>query len=404
MAGIRDISNAWQTVTEIDIRPLREQAERGVRIALVGKAGSGRQALAEQMRRDPSRPEKASPAPLYIIDLEAAAGLPEVDLVILLINAADLDDRLERARVRTWLDDGNRVFVLINRPGNFTPPENGWLAVEPWLNWGKRHVLVGPADDPVFLTKEFVPAVMHLIPDLHLALGRYFPLFRVPIARHLINDACFTNAAYALSTGMVEIVPILNIPLNVTDVLILTKNQIFLVYKIGLTLGLPTDLQSYIATFGGVLGAGFFWRQTARMLVGFIPGWGVIPKAAVAYAGTTVVGNTVLQWYLSGRHISKEQVSQLYSQAFAKGRQLVPRLRRDRKQLASGERKKGRRARPAQATEAAGTHEASVPSLTAATFAASQVDQQQSCSNCGKTNAADASYCQYCGKPLGTKT
>lgn len=401
MAGIRDLSNAWQTVTELDVRPLREQAERGVRIALVGKAGSGRQALADQMRKDPARPEKATLSPLYIIDLETADGLPEVDLVILLINAADRDDRLERARVRTWLDDGNRVFVLINRPGSFTPPENGGLEVEPWLNWGKRHVLVGPADDPAFLTREFVPAVMHLLPDLYLALGRYFPLFRVPIARHLINDACFTNAAYALSTGLVEIVPILNIPLNVTDVLILTKNQIFLVYKIGLALGLPTDFQSYIATFGGVLGAGFFWRQMARMLVGFIPGWGVIPKAAVAYAGTTVVGNTVLQWYLSGRHISKEQVSQLYSQAFAKGRQLIPRFRRDRKQLASGEQKKERRLRPARGTKALGTTQASAPSLTGAAIAVAQVDQLQSCSNCGRTNAADASFCQYCGKPLG---
>lgn len=401
MAGIRDLSNAWQTVTELDVRPLREQAERGVRIALVGKAGSGRQALADQMRKDPSRPEKATLSPLYIIDLETADGLPEVDLVILLINAADRDDRLERARVRTWLDDGNRVFVLINRPGSFTPPENGGLEVDPWLNWGKRHVLVGPADDPAFLTREFVPAVMHLLPDLHLALGRYFPLFRVPIAHHLINDACFTNAAYALSTGLVEIVPILNIPLNVTDVLILTKNQIFLVYKIGLALGLPTDFQSYIATFGGVLGAGFFWRQMARMLVGFIPGWGVIPKAAVAYAGTTVVGNTVLQWYLSGRHISKEQVSQLYSQALARGRQLVPRFRRDRKQLASGEQKKGRRLRPARGTKALGTTQASAPSLTGAAIAVSQVDQLQRCSNCGRTNAADASFCQYCGKPLG---
>ena len=341
MAGIRDLSNAWQTVTEMDIRPLREQAERGVRIVLVGRPGSGRQALAGQMRRDPSRPEKEILSPLLILDLEAAAEIPEVDLIILLIHAAGRDDQLERIRVRAWLDVGRRVFVLINRPGDFTPPENGGLAVEPWLNWGKRHVLVGPADDPAFLTREFVPAVMRLLPDLHVALGRFFPLFRVPIARNMINDTCFTNAAYSLSTGLVEIVPILNIPLNVTDVVILSKNQIFLVYKIGLALGMPTDLQSYVATFGGVLGAGFFWRQTARMLVGLIPGWGVIPKVAISYAGTAVVGNAVLQWYLTGRHISKEQVRQLYSQAFVRGKQLIPHLKRERKKLASGEGKRG---------------------------------------------------------------
>ncbi len=397
MAGIRDLNNAWQTVTEMDIRPLREQAERGVRIALVGKPGSGRQALAQKMRRDPSHPDQATMSPILILDLEDAAELAEVDLIIMLIHAADREDRLERIRVRAWLGVGHRVFVLINRPGGFTPPENGGLAVEPWLSWGKRHVLVGPADDPAFLTKEFAPAVMRLLPDLHVALGRYFPLFRVPIARSMINDTCFTNAAYSLSTGLVEIVPILNIPLNVTDVVILTKNQIFLVYKIGLALGLPTDLQSYVATFGGVLGAGFFWRQSARMLIGLIPGWGVIPKVAISYAGTAVVGNAVLQWYLTGRHISKDQVRQLYSQAFARGKQLVPRLKRERKQLASGERKKGRRARPAQAAGAAATSSALVP---VEAGAAVQAAQLQVCPSCGRANAADASFCQYCGKPL----
>ena len=397
MAGISDLSNAWQTVTELDVRPLREQAERGVRIALVGKPGSGRHALAEQMRRDPSRPEQVSPAPILILDLDESADLPRVDLVILLMNAADPDDRLARIQVRMWLDAGRRVFAFINRPLVFTSPEGGGLAVEPWLNWGKRHVLVGPVDDPTFLTKEFVPAVMHLLPDLLLALGRYFPLFRVPIARHLINDACFSNAAYSLSTGLAEIVPIFNIPLNLTDVLVLTKNQIFLAYKIGLTLGLPTDLQSYFSTFGGVLGAGFFWRQMARSLVGLIPGWGVIPKVAVAYAGTVVVGNAVLQWYLTGRHITGAQIRQLYSQAFAKGKQLVPRLRRDRKQLGSGKPQKERGQKTPRFRRVRG---AQPPVSALPEVAVTQSASLQTCSNCGRSNAADALFCQYCGKTL----
>jgi len=52
-----------------------------------------------------------------------------------------------------------------------------------------------------------------------------FPVLRVPIARHIINDTCFTNAAYSLSTGLAEIVPVLNIPLTLTDMIVLTKNQ-----------------------------------------------------------------------------------------------------------------------------------------------------------------------------------
>ena len=398
MAGIRDLSNAWQTVTELDVRPMREQAESGVQLALVGKLGSGRHALAEQMRRDPSRPEKVSPAPISIFNLDESMEVPRADLIILLMNAADPDDRLERIMVRRWLDAGLRVFAFINRPSNLVAPESGGLAIDPWLAWGKRNVLVGPVDDSTFLTKEFVPAIMHLLPDLLLAMGRYYPLFRVPIARYLINDACFSNAAYSLGTGLAEIVPVFNIPLNLTDVLVLTKNQIFLAYKIGLALGLPTDLQSYFTTFGGVLGAGFFWRQTARSLVGLIPGWGVIPKVAVAYAGTVVVGNAVLQWYLTDRHITAAQIRQLYAQAFAKGKQLVPRLRRDRKRLASGEPKKERRQKTRKPQRVKGDH----PPVSALpeTVAATQSALVQICPSCGRANAADASYCQYCGKAL----
>jgi len=384
MAGIRDITNVWNTVTELDLRPLREQAEGGVRIAVVGKAGSGRHALAEHMRQDPSRPGNKTASPLLIADLEKAARLPDVDLVILLMGVADSDDHAERRLVRTWLDAGLRVFALINRPAQGLDTTGAGLTIEPWLNWGKRNVLIGPVEDVDFLLKEFVPAVMRLLPGHHLALGRYFPLFRVPVARHLISDTGFSNAAYSLSTGLVEVVPILNIPLNVADTFVLTKNQIFLVYKIGLALGMPVELQSYISTFGGVLGAGFFWRQMAHMLVGLIPGIGIIPKVAVAYAGTSVVGNVVLQWYLTGRHVSKEQIRKLYAQAYATGKVLAPKLRRDQKRLPAGRKKKTSRSQAA-VNQPAATQLA-------------QPARGGTCPNCGKTNAAEAPFCQYCGR------
>jgi zinc-ribbon domain len=139
------------------------------------------------------------------------------------------------------------------------------------------------------------------------------------------------------------------------------------------------------------------------MLVGLIPGWGVVPKAAIAYAGTAVVGNVVLQWYLTGRHITKDQVRQLYSQAFARGKQMVTRIRREPKQLAPGERKKRRREKTAKAPVAAGMAASSVDSLAAEVSGDLQTVQQRGCTNCGRMNAADASFCQYCGKPLGTQ-
>jgi len=79
MAGIKDLTNVWNNVKEIDLRPLTEQAVRGVRIAIVGKPGLGRHALADNMRRDPQRPGAATSSSIRIASLEEGAEASRVD-------------------------------------------------------------------------------------------------------------------------------------------------------------------------------------------------------------------------------------------------------------------------------------------------------------------------------------
>jgi len=290
-----------------------------------------------------------------------------------MLDEATLDDAQERKLAKSWSDANLPVLVVICSPGawdkNAVPP----IGLGHWSTWGKRRVVIGAPDDGEFLLKAFVPAVIRLLPEHLLALGRFFPLFRVPLAHQLIVDTSFANATYSLSTGIAEVVPVFDIPLNIADLLVLSKAQAFLVYKLGLSLGMSTRWQDYVAEFGSVLGSGFLWRQVARQLVGLIPAWGIIPKVAVSYAGTYVVGNVVLQWYLTGRHVSAQQMRQLYVQAFARGKNLAsglvkklprPRLRRSKKQA--------------------------LPSKI----------EGRACPQCGKTSSADAQFCQYCGQPL----
>lgn len=354
MPSLLNLTTAWGLVREMDLQPLREQAARQPVLAIVGKPGSGRQTLAAHLRRDPARPETEYAAPIYLLDLDEDDHLPQVDLCILLLKHTDLDDRIERNLVRKWVDAGVQVLVIINQPvetGSASTSaasggteialssESSSLSVETWSAWGKQNVLVGSVEDDRFLISKFVPVVMRLLPHQLIALARHYPLFRVPVARHLINDSCFSNVAYSFTTGMIEIVPILNIPLNVADIFVLTKNQVFLVFKLGLALGMSTRLQAYLSAFGGVLGAGFFWRQVARMLVGLIPGFGILPKVGVTYAGTYVVGSAVLQWYLTGKHVSNEQIRQLYAQAYSAGRNLASKMRPRLPRLPAGRRK-----------------------------------------------------------------
>lgn len=316
MSIFKDVTNIWRNVREVDLRPIRKQAIYQVKIALVGDPGSGRHALAEQLRRDPKRADSISRTPVIIADLGSAGLTADADLIILLIRVPSPDVETHRALAHNWSKAGKHVFIFYNAGGLFHQqhPED----IE--AVWSAAHVFFGSVDDSDYLIEQFVPLLLEHIPKLHLSLGRHFPLFRVPIAEQLINDTSFSNAAYILSTSVAEMVPALGVPVNIADMVVLTKSQAFLVYRLGLLVGFSTRWQDYISEFSGVIGSGFVWRQVARGLIGMVPIIGAIPKVALAYAGTYVVGHVVLRWYLTGRHISKQQVRQMYSQAFSRGK------------------------------------------------------------------------------------
>lgn len=410
-------TNIWDILKEADLRPLREQALRGVHIAIVGAAGSGRSTLADQLRRDPGRPANTSDSPVLILDLASASQAASADLIILMVDSRKADTTQEQELVKAWHNAAKRVLVVINQreasvvapmPGepasgasaasaapmesSLAPKggnEQALATAEPQSPSArlKRGVVRGSILNDNFLIGHFAQAVIELIPDQLLALGRFFPLFRVPIARYMINDTCFTNAAYSLSTGLAEMIPILGIPVVLTDTVILTKNQLFMVYKLGLTFGFSTRWQDYVGEFSSVLGGGFVWRQIARSLIGLIPVWGIAPKTAIAYAGTYVIGNAVLQWYLTGRHLSKQQMRQVYDQALARGRELTRWLVSRRPKLRLP---KPRLSLPKPSLSLPKRQPRRLPAAT----------PERACANCGKTSAADASFCQYCGHPL----
>ena len=379
MVSLTGLTNIWGTIKEVDLRPLRDQALNGVRLTLIGAPRSGRTTLAEKLRRDPSHPEIEIDTPIQILDLESAAEAANADLIILLLDSRKMDFPQEKQVAQAWRDANKRVLVIINQ---FDQPGEA-QAIIPWVNWAGRRIIRGPITDDQFLSRAFAPAVIDLLPDKLLALGRYFPIFRVPVATYLINDTSFSNAAYSLSTGLAEIVPILDIPLNLADMVVLTKTQAYLVYKLGLALGFSTHWQDYVTEFGGVLGSGFLWRQLARSLVGLIPVYGIAPKVAVAYSGTYVVGHAVLRWYLTGRHISPQQMRQLTMQAFDRGKQLAsslinrlphPRLPKPRLPQIHLPKRKARLLPAPKNT--------------------------RTCPDCEQVNPAEASFCLHCGKPL----
>ena len=110
------------------------------------------------------------------------------------------------------------------------------------------------------------------------------------VARRLTAEVSLSNAAFALASGVPSLVPILGIPISAADTIVLTKNQALMVYRLALAYGAPPEFQRRMMEITPVIGAAVVWRQVAGGLVGLVPGYGILPKTAVAYAGTYITG------------------------------------------------------------------------------------------------------------------
>jgi uncharacterized protein (DUF697 family) len=159
--------------------------------------------------------------------------------------------------------------------------------------------------------------------ERRLPLARQLPALRAAYIDELVEQTAKANAAYAFTTAMAESVPGLNVPLNIADIVILTKNQLVMAYRICLAAGKTGNPKDVLAEIVAVLGSGFLLRQGARSLVGLVPVLGIVPKVAVAYAGTWAVGHAVSSWAQRGEKITAAALKRLQSDAASSGRNVA---------------------------------------------------------------------------------
>ncbi len=164
------------------------------------------------------------------------------------------------------------------------------------------------------LRTELMSAMTELAPSF----GRFFPTFRTAAVKAIVDDSARANAQFALISNIPTVIPILGTFVAVgADLIVLTKNQVMMSYKIAAAHGRDLhDQTGVIRELAPVVGAGFLWRSIAREATSFIPmAAGTIPKVIIAYAGTFSVGRTIDYYYRFGKKPSNEQLASYIKQA-----------------------------------------------------------------------------------------
>ncbi len=176
---------------------------------------------------------------------------------------------------------------------------------------------------------ETVRAILAKNDDLGLALARNFHPFRQPVVDRILYTVSRDNALFALVTALPDIVPsIIELPWSVTefasDTAFLTINQIRMAFLIAAASDKTVGYSLQKAEIAGIVTGAFGWRALARELVGKIPfGGGLIPKGAIAFAGTYVEGLGLDRLYRLGYGLSSEERRNSYQEAFERGKGLV---------------------------------------------------------------------------------
>ena len=177
-----------------------------------------------------------------------------------------------------------------------------------------------------------IPLIVGENPKLELALARSFPLFRRTVASKVIGRVAKENALFSIVTALPNVVPnLLELPWAVgefaTDTAFLTMNQVRMALILSAAHGHAVGYMEQKAEIAGIVAGAFGWRAIARELVGKIPmGGGLIPKAAVAFAGTYVVGLGLDKVNRTGLRLSREERRDAYADAFLKGKEAVREL------------------------------------------------------------------------------
>jgi hypothetical protein len=168
--------------------------------------------------------------------------------------------------------------------------------------------------------------------ELGLPLARHLFPFRQPVVDQVIRTIAKENALFALATALPDLMPsLLTMPWFIgefaSDTGFLTVNQVRMAFLIAAASDRAVGYREQRGQIGSIITAAFGWRALARELAGKIPfGAGLIPKAAIAFAGTYVVGLGLDRVTRVGYGFSRAERQLAYERALIDGTAMAGRL------------------------------------------------------------------------------
>ena len=307
------LPDLWRTLKEVDLEAIRSEAEARFRVVVYADE-------ADDARRVAASLSSMSDGSIHPwIEAWGAAQTPATgrkpDVIILVTREAELPPALALLRDDLQAAVPVLTVVLGTTAGVDAVVRSGETA----------RVAVRRLDEAA--SAAISRALLSVaVAERRLALARQLPAVRDGYIDELVEQTSRANATYAFTAAVAETMPGLNVPLNLADIVILTKNQLVMAYRICLAAGKSGAPQDVIGEVVGVLGSGFLMRQGARSLIGLVPVLGIVPKVAIAYAGTWAVGRAVSAWAQHGQRITASALKRWQSDAAASGKRVATAL------------------------------------------------------------------------------
>jgi hypothetical protein len=189
--------------------------------------------------------------------------------------------------------------------------------------------------------EQLVKEVLVRQEDWMLPLARRFEPFRAAASHNAIQSVARENALFSLMTAIPNLVPsLVEVPWAIgefaSDTAVITVNQIRLAFLLAAAADREVGYRQQKTEIGSIIAGAWGWRALAREMAGKIPfGGGLIPKAAIAYAGTYVAGLSLERVYRTGYGLDRKERKLAYKDAFERGRHIagaiLETLRRNKK-------------------------------------------------------------------------